>query len=119
MGRRTRILASTSTGVLREPGGEALVVELDRQPQLPLDKRREPAGLGGLSTVAASEGQWQADDHTLDSQLSRQRAQAAESAARSRLEHRGDRGRQEAGWVADRAATASASVIQRKHSHGP
>ena len=115
--RGPRVLVRPSPGALRQPGREALVVELDRDRQLLLQPRRERASLGRLRRVPTRQRQRQTHDHALDLELGDERAQARESPACRRGPYRFDRGCKHTGGVADRATAPRPAVIERKHAH--
>ena len=78
---RPRILARPAAGAFREPCGEALVVQLDRDRKRPLEQRCELARLGRLGGVRARERERQADDDPVDVELGDKRAQPREATA--------------------------------------
>src|SRR3954451_1003214 len=112
-GGRAGVFGLRAPGSARQLGGEAFVVELNRHiepiPQ-PLD---EGAGLARLLGVRPRQRERKPHDDDLRLERADHGHQAAEAAARGRLEHRVERRRQGAGRIRDREAAARAAVVER------
>src|SRR3954471_4444586 len=112
-GGRAGVLGLRAPGSARQLRGEAFVVDLNRHiepiPQ-PLD---EGAGLARLLGIRPRQREREPHDDDLRLELADHGHQAAEAAARGRLEHRVERRRQRAGRIRDREAAARAAVVER------
>src|SRR3954468_6314960 len=112
-GGRAGVLGLRTPGSARQLRGEAFVVDLNRHiepiPQ-PLD---EGAGLARLLGIRPRQREREPHDDELRLELADHGHQAAEAAARGRLEHRVERRRQGAGRIRDRESAARAAVVER------